>query len=74
MAKAAKAKVKQVGRQDNRLVRFLKETRTEIKKVAWPTRKQAINLTFIVIGVTAAMSLFLGVLDFLLQRALNLVV
>jgi len=73
MAKTTKAKAKHPGRQDNRLVRYLKETRTEIKKVAWPTRKQATNLTLIVIAVTAAMSLFLGVLDLLLQRAIGLI-
>jgi len=74
MAKSAKARAKRAGRQDNRLVRYFKETRTEIRKVVWPTRKQATNLTLIVIGVTVAMSVFLGVLDFLFQRALGLIV
>ena len=74
MAKSAKAKAKQAGRQGNRLVRYFKETRTEIRKVVWPTRKQATNLTLIVIGVTVVMSVFLGVLDFLFQRALGLIV
>jgi len=74
MAKSAKARAKRVGGQDNRLVRYFKETRTEIRKVIWPTRKQATNLTLIVIGVTVAMSLFRGVLDLLFQRALGLIV
>ena len=51
-------------KQDNRLVRYLKETRAELRKVHWPTRKEARNLTLIVLGVTVAMSVLLGILDF----------
>jgi preprotein translocase subunit SecE len=73
MAKSAKARAKQTGKQDNRLVRYFKETRTEVRKVVWPTRRQATNLTLIVLGVTMAMSVFLGVLDYVFQRALDLI-
>ena len=48
---------------DNRLVRYFKETRAELRKVSWPTRTQALNLTGIVLIVIAAMTIFLGVLD-----------
>lgn len=59
MAKAA-AEVK----QDNRLVRYFKETRAELRKVHWPTRQEALNLTVIVLSVTVAMAILLGgVLD-----------
>lgn len=73
MAKSAKARTKQAGKQDNRLVRYFKETRTEVRKVVWPTRRQATNLTLIVLGVTMAMSVFLGVLDYVFQSALGLI-
>ncbi len=58
MTKAA-AEVK----QENRLVRYFKETRAELRKVHWPTRKEARNLTLIVLAVTLGMSVLLGVLD-----------
>jgi len=48
-----------------RLVDYFKEVKTEVKKVNWPTRKQTIKLTLIVIGITIAVSAFLGLLDFL---------
>jgi preprotein translocase subunit SecE len=48
---------------DNALVRYLKETRAELRKVTWPTRQQAINLTLIVLAVTIAMAIFLGAVD-----------
>lgn len=66
MSKAA-AEVK----QDNRLVRYFKETRAELRKVHWPTRKEARNLTLIVLSVTVAMAAGLGLLDLLLSWLTN---
>jgi len=43
---------------------FVREIRSELRKVVWPTRQEAINLTLIVIGVSAAVGLFLGLVDF----------
>ena len=48
-------------KQDNRLVRYFKETRAELRKVHWPPRKEARNLTLIVLSVTVAMGFLLGV-------------
>jgi preprotein translocase subunit SecE len=48
---------------ENRLVRYLRETRAELRKVTWPTRQQATNLTLIVLAVTLVMALFLGACD-----------
>ena len=52
-------------KQDNRLVRYLKETRAEMRKVHWPSRKEARNLTTIVVAVTVFMTILLGTLDFI---------
>ncbi|MCK4472601.1 MAG: preprotein translocase subunit SecE, partial [Anaerolineae bacterium] len=48
------------------------ETRAEMKKVAWPTREEALNLTYIVLGVTFAFALFLGMLDWLFSQIFQL--
>jgi len=50
-------------KSENRLVRYFKETRAELRKVTWPTRQQATKLTLIVLAVTVAMALFLGAFD-----------
>lgn len=50
-------------KQENRLTRYLRESRAEMRKVTWPTREEAINLTSIVLVVTFLMSLFLWGLD-----------
>jgi preprotein translocase subunit SecE len=49
----------------NKIANFLKETRVEMKKVNWPTRKQTIKYTLIVIGLSFAVAFFLGGLDLL---------
>ncbi len=63
-----------VNKPDNALVRYLKETRAEIRKVSWPTREEAINLTLIVLAVTIAMAIFLGAVDLIFQNLIRLLV
>lgn len=50
---------------------FLREARLELKKVNWPTREETIKYTLIVIGVSAAVALFLGGLDFIFSFVLT---
>lgn len=50
-------------KQDNRVVHYFKETRAELKKVNWPTRKEAQNLTTIVLIVTVSMAIILWLFD-----------
>lgn len=69
MAKAAKA-----ARKENRIVRYFRETRSELRKVVWPTRQEATNLTIIVLAVTVAMSALLGLLDFVFTRLFGLII
>jgi preprotein translocase subunit SecE len=55
----------------NALFRYFRETRGELRKVTWPTRQESQRLTAIVLAVTALMSLFLGVLDFIFSNAIQ---
>ncbi len=48
-------------KQENRVVRYFKETRAELRKVHWPTRQEARNLTIIVLVFTIFMTVLLGV-------------
>ncbi len=57
---------------DNAVVRYFKETRAEIRKVTWPTREQATNLTLIVLAVTVAMAIFLGAVDLIFAEIIRL--
>jgi preprotein translocase subunit SecE len=42
---------------------YFRETWAELKKVRWPTRQEAQNLTLIVLAVTVGMALLLGTMD-----------
>jgi preprotein translocase subunit SecE len=66
-AKSAKKKTK----QENAVVRYLRETRAELRKVHWPTRQEAWSLTQVVLAVTVSMALLLGVLDYLFAQELR---
>ncbi len=52
---------------------FAKEARTEVRKVVWPTRQEAIQTTGIVLVVTLLMSLLLWGLDSVLFWLVGLV-
>jgi preprotein translocase subunit SecE len=52
----------------NFITRYLRESSIELRKVNWPTRKEATRLTMIVMVVVVVMSSFLAVLDFLFAR------
>ena len=55
----------------NRITTFLKESRTELKKVTWPRREDTIRYTITVIVISGAVALFLGGLDYIFQYVLN---
>jgi preprotein translocase subunit SecE len=48
-------------------VKYIQDSRAELRKVTWPTREQAKNLTLIIVAVTVAMAIFLGFLDYIFQ-------
>ncbi len=57
-----------------KIITYLKEVKIELKKVNWPTRKQATKYTLIVIGVSIATAIFLGGVDFLFTWILGKII
>ena len=55
----------------NKLVDFLKDVKVELSKVNWPTRNQTVQYTLVVIGLSLALAVFLGGLDFIFPWGLN---
>ncbi len=51
---------------------FTREIVEELKKVTWPTRKETIRLTLIVIGISLITGLYIGILDVLLTKGLEI--
>jgi len=54
-----------------KITTFLKEVRLEIKKVNWPNKQETLRYTLIVVGVSLAVAVFLGALDFIFNRLIN---
>jgi preprotein translocase subunit SecE len=52
---------------------FLIEAKAELKKVTWPTRKQAVASTAVVIVVVVIIALFLSLVDFGLAKIIKLI-
>jgi len=52
---------------------FLKEVRSELAQVVWPTREQAIKLTAIVIAVSIVVAIYISLLDLGFTRLVNIV-
>ena len=53
---------------------YIKETRAELKHVSWPTRKQALAYTIIVIAISLLLAAFLGVFDYLFTKGLAFII
>ena len=60
--------------KENPLAKYFRETKAEVQKVVWPSRQEVRNLTLIVLGVTASMSLALGLIDWLFTKLFSLIV
>lgn len=73
MAEKKQVRLTQEVQPENRFVAFYRETAAELRKVVWPTREQAQNLSLIVIVVVVGMALFLGGIDALLTQILKLI-
>jgi len=73
---SAGAKAPAVKKEKNfidKSLQFLREVRVELKKVTWPTRKQTLGSTVVVIILVMIISLFLGIVDFGLSNLIRVV-
>ncbi len=55
----------------SRIKSYLQESRLELQRVNWPTRKETVRLTLVVIGISLGVAVFLGILDFLFTYLLE---
>jgi len=55
----------------SKLTEYIKETKTELKHVIWPSRSQTMYYTLIVIILSITIAYYLGIFDFLFSRGLE---
>lgn len=53
---------------------FFKEVRSELSQVTWPTRKETIRLTVVVILISLVVGIYLGAADFLFTKLLQFII
>jgi len=56
----------------SKISRFFKDLKGEMKKIVWPSKKQIINNTGVVIAVVVASSIVVGGFDYLLNLLIGL--
>ncbi len=52
-------------------MQYLRDTRTELKHVAWPTQQQTTVFTILVIVISIALAFYIGFFDFVFTQALE---
>ena len=57
-------------KKQNRVIRFFKEVKAELKKVVWPSRKQVVNNTLIVIAAVLVIGIVIWIFDAIFQFGL----
>ncbi len=55
-----------------KIFQFFREVRTELKKVTWPSRKETMGSTSIVLILVLIIALYLGLVDLGLSRIVRL--
>ena len=68
MSRVATARRGRMSATPAAIKRFIRDTRLELQKVTWPTRREAWNLTLVVIALSVALGIVLGGVDYILAR------
>jgi len=53
------------------IINFLHETKTELKKVSWPTKKETLRHTALIIVISVALAAFIGLVDYIFTIGLD---
>ena len=54
-----------------KIFQFIKETRFELKRVTWPSRKETIAGTAVVLVIVLIVAFFLGIVDWGLSEVIK---
>lgn len=56
----------------DKIIKFMREVRSELRKVAWPNREELITYTIVVIVTVIIVALFTGLIDVIVSGLLKL--
>lgn len=55
----------------NKSLKFFIESKDELKKVVWPTKKQTLEMTVAVAIIVIVIGFYLGAVDYVLSKAMT---
>jgi preprotein translocase subunit SecE len=55
----------------NKTIEYIKEVKSEMKNVTWPTRNQAVFFTLAVLIISVAIAYYLGFFDYVFRAGLE---
>lgn len=56
------------------IINYLKETKGELSHVNWPSRRQSIVFSIVVVVVSVATAIVLGLFDVIFSKIINLII
>jgi len=57
-----------------KILAYIKDSISELKKVTWPTKKQTTNYTLLVVGISLALAAFIGIMDYILSIGIQQII
>lgn len=57
-----------------KIKQYFSEVNTELKQTSWPSKDSTRNMTMLVVAVATLIALYLGGIDFLLQKAMEVLI
>lgn len=60
--------------EESKVKNFFRGIKAEMKKVIWPSKQELINYTGVVILISAAVAIVVGVLDVIIHRVLSFII
>ncbi len=58
--------------KENAVARLFRETRSELRKVVWPSREETIRLTLVVLAISISIGVILGLSDIIFSALYTL--
>ena len=58
----------------SKITTYIKDSIVELKKVTWPTKKQTINYTLLIIGISLVLAALIGIADYVLSLGIQRVI
>ena len=54
--------------------KYIRQTMSELRQVSWPSQRQTIMYTILVIAISAVVALFVGAFDYLFSQGINFLI